>query len=173
MKFKNIKYTLLLAVGAMVFSGCETLPDQKVEYTPTFAVSGEWVVHVKNNATGVYFGQTAARPLGTGFSMRTYNTSENVSNKIWVRLGTAAQAVAILGKADCDVNQRTISGAGIANATKGGTFTINEGKVLIGSTKLHSGIMGDSIHVNYTTTFDGNTYIVEGHRRSAWNEDEY
>ncbi|MGB4774183.1 MAG: lipid-binding protein, partial [Daejeonella sp.] len=84
------------------------------------------------------------------------------------------QAVAIWGKVACDVNQATISGQTIANSAKANnTFTIEEGKILLGQTKLHSGVMGDSIYVRYTTTFNGNTYIVKGHRRTGWNEDEY
>jgi len=130
---------------------------------------------------GPAFGATATNPHGTLFAFRTYNTADNASDVAWLRLGsnagaTTSTAVAILGKATVDVNALTISGTDIANTAAGKagkTFTIQEGKIMLDSSMQPSGTTADSIYVRYTSTFDNNTYIIAGHRRTAWPEDQY
>jgi hypothetical protein len=174
MKFINIKMALL-GVIALTAGSCETLPDPEVKVTAVYPVAGEWLTHVRQ-PDGTNFGATDANSLGTLFALRTYNTADNVNNQAWIRLGTT-QAPAILGKVTVDLNTLIISGAGTSNtvnANKAGTtFTIEEGKVMLGVSKLPSGVMGDSIYVRYTTTFDNKTYIVSGHRRTQWSADEF
>lgn len=179
MKLKNIKIAFFGLIALTAVS-CETLPDQEVDTTAIYPVAGEWHAHVyttTNGGTvmGPAFGATATNPHGTLFAFRTYNTADNASNMAWLRLGTT-QAVAILGKATVDVNALTISGTDIANTAAGKTgktFTIQEGKIMLDSSMQPSGTTADSIYVRYTSTFDNNTYIIAGHRRTAWPEDQY
>ncbi|MGV3587957.1 MAG: lipid-binding protein [Adhaeribacter sp.] len=179
MNLKNIKIAFL-GLMALTAMSCETLPDQEVETSAVYPIAGEWLTHVyttTNGGTtmGPAVGATATNALGTLFAFRTYNTSDNVNNQAWLRLGTT-QAVAILGKATVDVNALTISGSDIPNTATGKagkTFTIQEGKVMLSASKQPSGATADSIYVRYTSTFDNSTYIITGHRRTAWAEDEY
>jgi hypothetical protein len=174
MKFKNIKIAFL-GLLALTSVGCETLPDQEVETTAVYPVAGEWLVHVKQ-PNGTYFGSDADHPLGTLFALRTYNTADNSNTQAWMRLGTT-QAPALLGKVTVDVKALTISGANIPNTINvnkaGKTFTIEEGKVMLGVSKMPSGVMADSIYVRYSSTFDNQTYEVMGHRRTQWSSDEF
>lgn len=179
MKLKYIK-SVFLGLIAVTAISCETLPDQEVETSAVYPIAGEWLAHVYTTtnggtAMGPAVGATAINARGTLFAFRTYNTADNVNNQAWLRLGTT-QAVAILGKATVDVNALTISGTDIPNTAAnktGKTFTIQEGKVMLGVSKQPSGATADSIYVRYTSTFDNNTYIITGHRRTAWPEDEY
>jgi len=128
---------------------------------------------------GPAFGATATNPHGTLFAFRTYNTADNASDMAWLRLGST-QAVAILGKATVDVNTLTISGTNIPNTAAGMVgpgknyaFSIQEGKIMLNSSEQPSGTIADSIYVRYTSTFNNNSYIIAGHRRTAWSEDQY
>lgn len=170
---KFLKYSVIVLLVS-VFTGCETMDDPEVETSPIYPLAGEWLVHVYD-ANGVAFGATAENPLGTLFALRSYNTADNSSSQLWLRMGTT-QPVAIRGKANCDVGQRTISGESIANDLfPNATFSISEGKVLIGGTKLEagSGVVTDSIVVTYTTSVDGATYTARGHRVTGWLADNY
>jgi len=181
MKLTSLK-SAILGLVALTSVSCETIPDQEVETTAIYPIAGEWLTHVYTTTNGgttrgpiVSSSITTTNPTGITV-FRTYNTADNVNDQAWLRLGTS-QNFGILGKATIDLNALTISGTDIANTAAtnkaGKTFTIQEGKLLLTSSKQPSGVMGDSIYVRYTSTFDGNTYIVAGHRRTSWEEDEY
>ncbi|MGB4776512.1 MAG: lipid-binding protein, partial [Daejeonella sp.] len=70
----------MLTLIVISFISCEKLPDQEVKYTSTWPVSGEWMSHVYN-----LDGTLASTSL---FAMRTYNTADEASDKVWIRLGT-------------------------------------------------------------------------------------
>lgn len=165
MNSKQYIYIALALVGLAV-TGCKKdQPD--VEYSPIFPISGEWYVKVAN-ANG-----TLARPTYTTLS--TYNTSANENNVVWMKMLTSAVPYGLLGKASCDVNAKTLSGTGITNTafTPNSKFSILEGKVLLNATTLHSKVVTDSIYVRFTTETNGQTYILSGHRRSQYEEDQY
>lgn len=171
MKFKNIKIAFL-GLFAMATVGCETLPEQEVEVTAVYPIAGEWLVHVKQS-DGTYFGGDAAHPTGTLFALRTYNTADNSSTQAWMRLGSS-QAPAVLAKVNVDVKALTLSGNAIANSAKAGnTITIQEGKVMLGVSKMPSGVMADSIYIRYVSSADSKTYEALGHRRTQWYSDEF
>ena len=168
MKFLNI--FLLFLVGMLAFSACETMPDQEVSYSPTFPVSGEYLVRVIDEATGL-------QPYVGLFSMRTFNTSYNTKDTVWVKLGSssASYTYGLLGKALCN------SSAAMFNVTGGKnilypltpSFTILEGKVLLGKAKVTSGTPCDSVYMKFQTAKDpGKTFIAKGHRRTGFSEDE-
>ncbi|MDF3077285.1 MAG: hypothetical protein K0S09_1174 [Sphingobacteriaceae bacterium] len=165
MKLKHITVALL-ALITMSFSACETMDDQEVEYSPVWPISGEWQTHVADENGANVVTTSGSNPTGI-ITLRTYNTSDNVSDKVWVRLGTT-QTYAIWGKATCDVSQRTISGQALPNDAKANnTFTIQEAKVFEQAVKVGSGLIADSIYLKYTSTAaPGKTYTVKGHRRT-------
>ena len=187
MKFINLKY-IVIAFVVFTITSCDSIPEPEIEHAPIWPLAGEWLVHVYN-PDGTAFGATAANPRGTLFALRTYNTSDNVSDKAWMRLGTT-QAVAVLGKVNCDPSQKIFTGQNIPNELKSGqTFSIINGQVLLnattllgyssqnssGVTEVHpgSGITTDSIAITYTTTANGLTYTAKGHRTSHFLEDQY
>ncbi|WP_158280611.1 lipid-binding protein [Pararcticibacter amylolyticus] len=170
MKARNLIYILFVAV-VFTSSGCDTYSDQEVENSAIYPMSGEWLSHVYD-ASGNAFGATPANKAGSLFALRTYNTTNNDADKAWVKLGTT-QAVALLGKVDVNLSEKAFIGQNISNQAKAGTtFNIIEGKVILDAVKLPSGAVADSIYIKYSTTVDGATYIVKGHRRTQWTDTE-
>lgn len=138
-----------------------------VEYSPIFPISGEWHIHVFENG----------EPIGGIFTLRTYNTTDNLSDIAWFRLATVAQPFGILAKVKVDVPNKSFIGGTYRNTLavppdKTGV-EIMEGKVLLNASTQPSSAVADSIYVKYKTSVDGNTYIVKGHRRTGWPEDQY
>lgn len=161
---------MLLLVGMLAFSACETLPKQEVLYSPTFPVSGDYLVRVTDLATGT-------QPYNAIFAFRAFNTSYNTKDTVWVKLGASSSAYTfgLLGKALC------IPTAATFNITNGKntiypltpSFTILEGKVLLGQAKVPSGTPCDSVYMKFQTARDpGKTFILKGHRKTGFYEDE-
>lgn len=177
MKINNIKY-LIVGLGIFLFSNCDSMPEPEIEHSPIWPLAGEWLTHVYNEDGTVAEGTvTEDTPWGTLFALRTYNTSDNVSDKAWIRLGTT-QGAAVWGKVDCNPSEKIFSGSNIANELKTGqTFTIIEGKVMLNATTLQhhgaSGVTTDSIYIRYTSSSNNRTYIVKGHRTTHFLEDNY
>lgn len=165
MKSKNFIYLILALVGVTAASCKKDHPG--VEVSPVYPLSGEYYVHVYN-ADG-----SAARPTYT--TLTVYNTTDNVNNMVWMKMLTSTVPYALLGKVGCDVNAKTISGTGTNVAfTPNKGFNVLEGKVMLDATILKgSKLPADSIYVKYTTDTDGKTYILSGHRRSQYEEDQY
>ncbi|WP_407426900.1 lipid-binding protein [Arcticibacter sp.] len=161
---KNIRYILLALIVSVLYS-CETYSDQEQEHTAIGKMSGEWL-------SNVYEDDDSTLAVNGLFALRTYNTTSNDVNKAWMKLGST-QIVALLGKVDVDVAQRTFSGTTIANEAKAGnTFTILEAKVMLDAATTETGIKADSIYVRYTTSVNNKTYIVRGHRTTQWTQFE-
>ncbi|MET3113038.1 hypothetical protein AAKU52_000759 [Pedobacter sp. CG_S7] len=158
----------MLAFISLTAASCKK--DQpEVVVSPVYPISGEWYVHVYK-ADGI----TLARPTYTTLS--TYNTSDNSNNIIWMKMLTSTVNYSLLAKVNCDVNAKTISATDAVNTvfTPNVKVTILEGKVLLDATKLKgSKTIADSIYVKYKTEKDGNTYVISGHRRSQYVEDQY
>ena len=171
MKFSNI--FLLLLVGMLAFSACETMPDQEVSYSPTFPVSGEYLVRVTNEADGV-------QPSPAVFYFRAFNTTYNTKDTVWVKLqakvsGTPYTNWGLLGKALCNPTAATFNVTAGKNTVYPLTpsFTILEGRVLLGKAKVPSGTPCDSVYMKFQTAKDpGKTFIAKGHRRTGFSEDE-
>jgi len=165
---KISKIFLLLLVVAMAFSACETLPKQEVTYSPTFPVSGEYLVRVTDAADGT-------QPYPAIFALRTYNTSSNTKDTVWVKLGGSSSLYkfGLLGKVTCNPTAATFSVANGNNLVYSSAFTIIEGKVLLGKAKVPSKAVCDSVYVKFTTAKDPTKiYVAKGHRRTGFLEDE-
>ncbi|NRF38523.1 lipid-binding protein [Pedobacter foliorum] len=165
MKSNRLIYSVLVLVGLTAASCKKDHPE--VVVSPVYPISGEWYVHVYNEDG------SAARP--TYATLSTYNTSDNVNNIVWMKMLTSAVPYGLLGKVACNVPAKTISGDGTNIAfTPNKGFKVLEGKVLLDATKLKgSKTIADSIYVKYSTETDGKTYILSGHRRSQFVEDQY
>ena len=168
-----IRSLILLGVFAASFISCETYSDPKVDYTPIYPLSGEWRVRVTNLSTNALISSSM-------YTLGTYNTEDNSSTQMWMR--TTSNLPSSLGtlkaKIDCDVPSLSFSvtnGNNLNVTTNAilGTVTITEGKVTLNSVTMPSGVTSDRILFKLTSTKSpGVSYLVEGYRRTRWNEDE-
>ncbi|WP_411973089.1 lipid-binding protein [Sphingobacterium sp. Lzh-3] len=164
-----MKHIFKYFLGFLVLGFVACKQDQPaVEYSPIFPISGEWHTHVFNED-----GSSASASL---FALSTYNTSDNLSNVAWFKLSNVAQPFGVLAKVNVDVPNKTfVAGQYIntlpvpANST---AITLIEGKIMLNASTQPSKAVADSIYVKYKTGVNGKTYIVKGHRRTQWPEDQ-
>jgi hypothetical protein len=171
-----IKKLFILCFILVVSASCETYKDYVIDYSPVYPLSGEWLVR---------FTDTSVTPSTSGlFVMSTYNTADNSSTQMWIRVtSTSATAANIAytgrftGKISCDVAAKTFSGANALNTyyTTGTipTFTITNGTVLKDGYDTATGGKSDKITFTITDTRKpGKTITVSGFRRTRWLDDE-
>lgn len=171
---KAIAKIFALLMLIMTVTGCETYKDPEVEYSPIYPLSGEWRVRITNAATGDLVNNKAMYTVGT------YNTSDNSSSQMWIRItsNVAGGFGTLKAKIDCNVAGLGFSAAGakdlhVTTNAEVGTVTITDGKVTLGSVALPSKKMSDRIYFKITNTKSGgNSYIVEGYRRTLYDEDD-
>lgn len=165
MKINNI-IMLLSFIAIISLVSCEK-DDPKVEYSPVWPISGEWYVHIANeDGTPAY---------DTYLTLSTYNTSENVNNMVWMKLANATVPFGVLGKVNCDVSAKTLNIDNGDNTlySPAKKFSVLEGKIMEDATTTKSNTVTDSIYIRYSTEVDGNTYVLSGHRRTNWPDDQY
>jgi len=187
-----IKSIFLFCVLAVSFMSCETYSDPKADYTPIYPLSGEWRVRITNVNTGV-LDTTAMYTLGT------YNTSDNVTNQMWMRITPGIAGMnpfsllktvpkTILSKISCDVAGLSFSTTVVTqNLTIAAsstwpayalnsvidTITVTEGKIALNAVAMPSGVKSDRITFKLTKSkVPGVTFLVDGYRRTRWDEDE-
>lgn len=165
---KVLKYFAILSLVTLLFSSCETYDDVKVDYSPVYPLCGEWMVSVTDVATNKVVVPVAA--------LLTYNTQDNSTSQMWVRLNPTVKALQIRGKVSCSVANKSFDiAAGESNLVAANPkFVVTEGKVSIGTfTTTASKTKTDEISFKITTTLGGSTvYLVKGYRRTMWPEDE-
>lgn len=184
-----IKSIFLFCVFAVSFMSCETYSDPKVEYSPIYPLSGEWRVRITNTNTG-------ALVANSMYTLATYNTSDNVANQMWIRLTSSIPSFSpvasvpktLKSKISCDVTGLSFSTAAntqnlnVAASTTWPAYPVNavidtinitEAKITLNSVEMPSGVKSDRISFKLTKSkASGVTYLVEGYRRTRWNEDE-
>lgn len=175
-----IKSLFLFCVFAVSFTSCETYSDPKVEYSPIYPLSGEWRVRIKDATADTLINKTGMYTFGT------YNTSDNLTNQMWLRttsaiptfIKTGSTLKTLKSKISCDVPSLTFSTTGVVqniNVTTNAvldTITITEGKVTLNSVLMKSGVNSDRISFKLKKSKSPITYLIEGYRRTRWNEDE-
>ncbi len=134
---------LTIILSALVITSCEKDP---IGMTATVNLAGEWYVNVDcvdDNGDLVYSGEDF---YGIGKTiLLTYNTAENVDNKMYVSdLGNFWEYTV---QVDCDVNAYTFStnGAVENEAYEDCEVTIESGKILLGAATNPHGTAADSI----------------------------
>lgn len=176
---RMIKNLFILCFFLVFASGCETYKDYEMEFSPVYPLSGEWMVR---------FTDPTVTPARSGlFVMSTFNTADNSSNQMWIRLTsvlTTTNAEAnqaypgrLVGKINCDVAGKSFSGANVVNtystATSALTFTITNGTVITDGYDTATGGKSDKISFTITDSRKpGKTITVEGFRRTRWADDE-
>ncbi|WP_080903718.1 lipid-binding protein [Parabacteroides sp. Marseille-P3160] len=165
---KKIKLFSIIVFAILFGVSCETYDDPEVEYSSVFPLSGEWKTVMTNSATGA----TAKVVL------YTYNTSDESTTQMWLRIGTATSFNAnygVRGKVDINISAKTFSVTDQPNAflTNGKTFSISNGNVVLDGATTPSGHKADAISFTLTTEqTPGITYTFTGFRRTGWPEDE-
>lgn len=160
-------------MSLFMFSGCETYGDFDQKFSSIYPLAGEWVVNVYDTDGEMY-------PDGDGWTCTTFNTSENVSDKMWIKLGGKTNMWGILGKTDCSVPTLEFGSTNIVNlvhAVDGVnsefTFSISKGKVVLDGYNTASGHKADAIEFTLTNSkFPDQVMVVKGFRRTGWSEDE-
>lgn len=164
MKSRYNTTMIITGLFLVAFASCKK-EQPAVEYSPIFPISGEWHTHIYNEDGGRVENMSV---------LRTYNTSDNLTDAAWFRLITPSRPT-ILAKIKADVANKAFVAGDYQDtqADPAVNFSIIEGKVLLNASKQPSDVVADSIYVKYKTGAEGDIYTVKGHRRTAWPEDEY
>jgi len=150
-----------------VFASCDTYGDYEQDFSPVYPLSGQYYVTVydANNAI-----------LSAGTYLYLYNTTDNATDKLWIKLGSSSVQWGILGKIGCDVKALQFSGKApnLAVSTNGSTssvdFTVTSGNVTLDGATTPTNGKSDAITVTFTTA--NGTYKATGFRHTGWDGDE-
>ena len=165
---KQINKLLVILLALVTFSSCETYGDYEIEYTAIYPLCGEWVVNVTGEDGGV---------LAEGGTCNTYNTNDDATDKMWIKMSVATNDWGVRGKIHCDVTSKSFDGDGIANllhADDGinSTVTFNiSGKVIVDGYTTQANTKVDAIE--FTLTQNGKSMTVKGFRKTGWEGEDY
>ena len=104
LNMKQINKLLVILLALVTFSSCETYGDYEIEYTAIYPLCGEWVVNVTGEDGGV---------LAEGVTCNTYNTTDDATDKMWIKMSVATNDWGVRGKIHCDVTSKSFDGDGI------------------------------------------------------------
>ncbi|QIL39417.1 hypothetical protein G7074_09095 [Pedobacter sp. HDW13] len=158
------KYFYILILFVLSISACKK--EEPVGGTAVQDLSGEWWVQI--DGAGDYYG------------ISTYNTADNSSSQMWLNLtnfwGNANNTV--FGKVNVNVDNKTLSGAKIANAGNypgGITFTVTNGKITPGgAVGPSSKAPTDAITLDVEFSDDaGTVYHLKGYHRTKFVGDDH
>ena len=165
LNMKQINKLLVILLALVTFSSCETYGDYEIEYTAIYPLCGEWVVNVTGEDGGV---------LAEGV---TCNTTDDATDKMWIKMSVATNDWGVRGKIHCDVTSKSFDGDGIANllhADDGinSTVTFNiSGKVIVDGYTTQANTKVDAIE--FTLTQNGKSMTVKGFRKTGWEGEDY
>lgn len=170
MKSLNKIWMVLLVL--VTFTACETYGDYKTEYSVIYPLSGEWIVNIYD-ANG--------KAIKEKVTCNTFNTSANVPDKMWVRMGAAANIYGVLGKVDCDLEGKSFNGASVPNLvdskdgeTSATTFSVSSGKVILQGFDTPTGHKADAIEFTLVNSkYPDQTVTVKGFRKTGWAGEDY
>ncbi|KAA9340785.1 lipid-binding protein [Adhaeribacter soli] len=163
---------LALVFSAGLFTACDKDDDPKVELSAAKDNAGEWWVKYEvADEDGVY-----SDIYGAGYThLYTYNTADNVSDKLWVSDEHNFWDYRV--KTNLDPGNRTFSSTGQKSAVPEYDIVVDitDGKILKDAGRTASGKTVDSIafFIKFEDDTDGFTYRVSGHRRTGVPEDEH
>jgi hypothetical protein len=169
------KITLyLLVVCTLLFVSCQEDPEPGG--TATEDVAGEWWV-------GYYIDDGSGNLIDIGggyYKAMTFNTASNKADSLWVT--DLAHLWDFQVKVGYNASDKTFSISEGQNVSYDSKVTIEDGQFLLGQGKSTSGVKTDSIY--FVASFDDETtagsptpyatkFIVAGHRRTGFLEDEH
>jgi hypothetical protein len=164
------KLALILAVAVTALTACEKeMPE--VGGTGAEKVANEWWVQFTLEGNAVKNGF---------FKIATYNTASS-QDSIWV--DDLKHSFGFKSKARVDLNNLTFAAPNVQNTyfdpAKPATYpattvSITNGKVLPGAGHSRTGNTTDSIYLEVEfSDKPGAKYVLSGHARTAFAEDEY
>lgn len=167
---KLIGYIFLISVAALAFS-CQEDPEPGG--TATQDVAGEWWVQVYiDDGVGGLDENDVVVPY---VKIMTFNTASNAADSIWVY--DVANFWDFQVKVAYDRTNKTFSVSEGQNVSYPSKVTITDGKVLLTQGRSTSGVKTDSIY--FSSSYDDDTpahgtqWIIAGHRRTGFLEDEH
>jgi hypothetical protein len=161
-----IKFLGIVAFAAMVLA-CQPEPD--AGGTKVQDMAGEWWVTYQVETSPGVFEDVA----GGYYKMMTYNTASN-SDTLWV--DDLEHFWEYKVKVAATPGTKSFSITEGDNVAYESGVTIENGQILTGKGKSVSGVVTDSIYFEASFSDDGppygTKYIVSGHRRTGFLEDE-
>jgi hypothetical protein len=158
-----MKRKMLLGLSVLlIFAACKKEDDSGG--TNVQQMSGEWWVKISVN-------NSLIDPRY--FKVLTYNTSENLANKMWLDDQQNIWPVKI--KVDVNPSNQTFSSAGSTSEYSNITVKVNNGKVMTDVTKGPvSKAATDSIYFEAEFSDDaGTVYQFAGYRRTRFADDDH
>lgn len=163
-----MKRTLVTIITATIFltslNSCVKEYDDDPGGTATQAMAGEWWVQaaIDNELLSPQY-----------YKILTYNTSENVNNKMWMDDQGAFWDFKV--KMDVNAADKTFSATSSQNESYDITVTLKNGKILTNaSTAVNSKAVTDSIYVEAEFSDDpGTIYQLSGYKRTRWQVDDH
>ncbi|NII26954.1 hypothetical protein HB364_17825 [Pseudoflavitalea sp. X16] len=162
MSSRFIKYIFPVFMAGIIVAGCEK--DEDIGGTAVEKLAGEWWVQL--SVDGDLISQSF-------FSVMTYNTADNASNKMWI--DDHEDIWPFKFKCDVDAANQTFSVTGATSEYSNITINVQNGKVLTGVSKGPvSQAVTDSIYFEAEFSDDpGVTYQIHGYRRTRFAEDDH
>jgi hypothetical protein len=151
-------------IAALLFSISCTKKTIDPGTTNTVAMSNEWWVSLTLNGEDL---------IGNPVKFSTYNTSQNVSDSLW--LDDLKNGYEFKVKVLADPKNLTFSVDSAQNETYDIRVHIANGKIIPkGGKGKSTGSIVDSIYMEASFGDDpGDTYIISGVARSRWAQDDY
>jgi hypothetical protein len=165
-----MKKLLIMTVIAMaaVFTSCEN--DIDPGKTAVMKMSNEWwsQLYVPDGSGGLI-------DTGLGYQhFLTSSTASGTADSIFV--DDFASLLELRAKVACNVTDLTFTtnGTAVRERYTDGTVVIQNGKIIIDGGKSTSGVTVDSIYFEAEFDWDpGQVYIIAGHGRTGFAEDEH
>jgi hypothetical protein len=164
---KKIILLLSVCLSGLLFS-CENEVDPG--QNSLMKMSNEWwgQVYVPDGAGGL-------TDIGLGYQhYLTSNTASGTADSLFV--DDFDGALELKAKVACNINDLsfTTNGVAVRERYTDGTVAISNGKIFIEGGKSTSGVVVDSIYFEAEFDWDpGQIYVIAGHGRTGFEEDEH
>ena len=155
------KFLLIFLIGTMIF-GCKknNLPDPGS--TNTEKMANEWWVTLTQGGVDL---------IGKHVKIATYNTSAN-NDSIWV--DDLENTWQFKVKAKVNLDSMSFTTSQFQNEYYNITVNLMNGKIFPGQGKSKTGNTTDSISMQAEFSDDpGTIYVISGHARTRFAEDDY
>ncbi len=163
------KIFLIVAVAIVIgLASCEN--DIDPGQNSLMRLSNEWwgQIYVPDGSGGL-------TDIGQGYQhLLTSNTASGTSDSLFI--DDFDGLLELKAKVACDVNNLTFTTNGVAVLERytEGTVGIGNGKIILDGGKSTSGVKVDSIYFEAEFDWDpGQIYVIAGHGRTGFLEDEH
>ncbi len=165
-----MKNILVLISAVVVFGLASCNEDINPGQTAVVRLSNEWwgQIYVPDGVGGL-------EEIGLGYQhLLTSSTASGTADSMFV--DDFDGLLELKAKVACDINDLTFTtnGETVVERYTGGTVIIGNGKIFIDGGKSTSGVKVDSIYFEAEFDWDpGQTYVIAGHGRTGFLEDEH